>query len=393
MPDPLRIFFSYSHEDAGLHARLWKHLSIYEKTGKIERWDDRIIKGGEDWDKEIKEKLESADLIILELSASFNDSKYCWGIEMTRAMERHNAGQAQVIPVYLKPCVTEGAPYAHLHRIPAGLAAIDEWSNQDTALKQVAEDFGRIVNEWRSNKSPSLAPPAPHTQHWEREFHRIDFDNVRKTCDKHLSPARKECTAVLFAIQHFHTRGGRWCLQHLYEHMDNPASWVVEISPLEDPIATVLSRLSAHCGSKPDAASIIDRICGAVCQSSHAALIEIHLMEPQAAFFQWFTESFWAPLAARMPAISENYHFVRFAAAICLEDPSPVPGTLPLKLRNWTKEEIWIWLDKIARIPNATTATTAKLAESIYSSSSKGQPNTVRELIQKELLKLAPRTL
>jgi hypothetical protein len=91
-------------------------------------------------------------------------------------------------------------------------------------------------------------------------------------------------------------------------------------------------------------------------------------------------------------AISKEYNFVRFAAAICIEDPSPLPRALPLRLRNWTKEEIQTWLETVAKIP-CNTATTGKLAESIYGSSSKGQPDTVRKLIQKELLKFAPRNI
>ena len=57
------------------------------------------------WEGSIDDHLNSADVIVLLVSADFLASDYCYDIEMRRAMKRHEAGEARVIPVILRPCV------------------------------------------------------------------------------------------------------------------------------------------------------------------------------------------------------------------------------------------------------------------------------------------------
>ena len=56
-----------------------------------------------EWRVEIDKRLNSAHIILLLVSADFLASDYCWGVELKRAMERHDAGQARVVPVILRP--------------------------------------------------------------------------------------------------------------------------------------------------------------------------------------------------------------------------------------------------------------------------------------------------
>jgi hypothetical protein len=73
---PWRIFYSYSHLDAGLHEELGKYLAPLRRHNKIEEWHDRKIEPGANWDIEISSQLESAHLILLLLSADFLNSEY-----------------------------------------------------------------------------------------------------------------------------------------------------------------------------------------------------------------------------------------------------------------------------------------------------------------------------
>jgi hypothetical protein len=98
-----RIFFSYSHKDEALRDRLDAHLSLMKHQGLIEGWHDRRITAGNDFAGNISDELERADIILLLVSADFIGSSYCMDIEMARALERHRAGEARVIPVILCP--------------------------------------------------------------------------------------------------------------------------------------------------------------------------------------------------------------------------------------------------------------------------------------------------
>jgi hypothetical protein len=75
-----------------------------------------------DIDSGISQELERADIILLLVSPDFLASEYCYGTEMTRALQRHVAGEARVIPVVLRPCEWTQAPFGKLlaHRIHDG---------------------------------------------------------------------------------------------------------------------------------------------------------------------------------------------------------------------------------------------------------------------------------
>ncbi len=87
-PDPISIFFSYAHEDEALRDELAKHLRGLERQGVIQSWHDRKILPGSDWLHEIEQQLNSAQIILLLLSADFMDSDFCWSVELKRAIER-----------------------------------------------------------------------------------------------------------------------------------------------------------------------------------------------------------------------------------------------------------------------------------------------------------------
>jgi hypothetical protein len=74
-----------------------------ELSGQIRVWADTDIDAGQEWEKEIDKHLNTAQIILLLISPDFIASKYCYGTEMKRAMERHQAGEARVLPVILRP--------------------------------------------------------------------------------------------------------------------------------------------------------------------------------------------------------------------------------------------------------------------------------------------------
>ena len=75
-----------------------------KRQGIIETWHDRRIGAGQDFGCEIDQHVETDDIILLLVSSDFIDSDYCYNREIRRAMERHEAGDAIVIPVILRAC-------------------------------------------------------------------------------------------------------------------------------------------------------------------------------------------------------------------------------------------------------------------------------------------------
>ncbi len=99
---PLQAFVSYSHKDDRLRAELETHLRLLQRIGVLQLWTDRRITAGTEWKGEIDENLERADLILLLISADFMNSDYCYDIELKRALERHEANEARVVPIIVR---------------------------------------------------------------------------------------------------------------------------------------------------------------------------------------------------------------------------------------------------------------------------------------------------
>ena len=146
----IKIFFSYSHSDENLRNKLANHLKIFEREGIIESWHDRRIVPGQEWSKEISQHLNSAHIILLLVSSDFLSSDYCWDIEVKRAMELHKNDEAIVIPIILRDCLWDSAPFGRLQALPIHgkpVTASKYWSNQDEAFTCVAKGIRDTVQQ------------------------------------------------------------------------------------------------------------------------------------------------------------------------------------------------------------------------------------------------------
>ena len=163
---PLRLFISYCHKDVSLRVTLGDHLAALQREGVIETWHDRLISAGQEWAGEIKAELEAADIILCLVSAGFLASPYCQDKELKRALERHGAGEALVIPVILKPSDWSSSALGPLQALPANAKPVTKWSNRDEAFTSVAQGIRQAARKLaerpaRSSPPASAAPPLP----------------------------------------------------------------------------------------------------------------------------------------------------------------------------------------------------------------------------------------
>ncbi len=158
--EPLKIFYSYAHEDQGLCEALKKHLRPLKRARLISDWYDRDISAGEEWEQQIDQQLTTADLIVLLISIDFIDSDYCWGKEMTKAMARHHAGEARVVPVILRHCDWEDAPFSRLQCLPLEARPILAWPNRDEAFHNVAQGIRKVIAELRAARQARSSSKA-----------------------------------------------------------------------------------------------------------------------------------------------------------------------------------------------------------------------------------------
>jgi hypothetical protein len=154
-----QLFYSYSHQDSELRDRLSTYLAPLRRKGKIVEWHDRKIEPGTDWDTEISNRLDSANLVLLLLSPEFLASDYCFGVEVEKSLMRLKSGTLRVAPVLLRPCLWEDSPFSELQLIPRDARAISSASSPEEAWKEVALEISKMVSE----PAPPIEPAASET--------------------------------------------------------------------------------------------------------------------------------------------------------------------------------------------------------------------------------------
>src|SRR6202040_867406 len=129
-------------------------------------WFNRDIAAGQEREKEILEHLDAAHIILLLISPDFIASDYCYGIEMTRALERHETKDVCVIPVLLDAVDWQGTPFSKLQVLPKNAKSVRRWANRNDAFADVTKNIRETIKNLQltSLASPSLTPEVSENQ-------------------------------------------------------------------------------------------------------------------------------------------------------------------------------------------------------------------------------------
>ncbi len=217
---PITVFFSYSHKDEELRDKLATHLKLMERTKVIDAWHDRAIPTGSEWDKAIKTELLQADIILLLISADFLASNYIWDVEVKTAMERHEAGDAVVIPIVLRDCDWFDAPFGKLQGLPKDAKPVTSHTNMDEAFTFIARKIKRTAKDIRAGKdieqevenTPNTAPdkadipavsPSPLTPESNQQLELEGLKNIEKKLIKKLNFFREQAVTTSDADKQF----------------------------------------------------------------------------------------------------------------------------------------------------------------------------------------------
>lgn len=97
--------------------------------------------------------MESANIILLLVSPDFLASDYCYDVEMKRALERHAAREARLLPIILRDVDWHSAPFGKLQALPGEGKAVSLWENKDSAGIDVATSIRIVAEQLRSQES------------------------------------------------------------------------------------------------------------------------------------------------------------------------------------------------------------------------------------------------
>lgn len=187
------IFIAYAHNDLGHKNELKKFLRPLINTGQARVWDDYEIEGGQNWEAEIKKRLYGSDIILLLVSPDSLASEYFYGQEVKVSLERHEKGEAKVVPVILRPCTWSLTPLKQLEALPEKGRPVTSWASQDEAYTDIAHNVGNIVENRQaviataSRKKEQQREFAAAVEAAEHLFHKNQWSEAQKAFSSALT--------------------------------------------------------------------------------------------------------------------------------------------------------------------------------------------------------------
>lgn len=154
MTRPIDIFFSFAHEDEQWMDAVRKQLVLFDRQKRINKWYDRMLTPGESWKDKIDHHIHHAAIVLLFVSPDFFASDYCYEIELKEALQQHKDGRTVVIPIIVRPCKWDTAPFAKLQALPSDGRPLSRWEDKDEACLDVANGIMKLVAELEQRQKP-----------------------------------------------------------------------------------------------------------------------------------------------------------------------------------------------------------------------------------------------
>lgn len=149
MTDPTKIFISYSHKDKEWMQRLQIHLKPLVRNEKIEAWDDTQIKAGDKWKDKILNKLSTANVAILLISADFLASDFIVNNELPAILKKAEYSGLKIISIILKPSLFDNtsdlSAFQTINPPSMPLSAMTE-HEQEVVFMNLAKEIAEIEN-------------------------------------------------------------------------------------------------------------------------------------------------------------------------------------------------------------------------------------------------------
>ena len=143
--DTPRIFISYAHEDKGYKNEFTTMLAPLVKKGDWKVWDEEYLLAGDRFNEVVLRQFSEANVIVLLLTAKFFNSDDKWDIEMSRAIERHQQGNALVIGVIVSPCMWEETPFRLVQVLPRYGGTVSSVANRDAVWVAMVQEIQRAI--------------------------------------------------------------------------------------------------------------------------------------------------------------------------------------------------------------------------------------------------------
>ena len=146
-PGGVSIFVSAAPADQALQQELKAHLNLLQQEGRISWWAETESQSPAAGQQEIDQPLNTAQIILLLVSPDYLNSAYCSGVEMKRALERFDRGEARVIPIIVRPVDWQSTSLGHLQVLPRDGQPLATWSDREQGWREIVQALNHVVDE------------------------------------------------------------------------------------------------------------------------------------------------------------------------------------------------------------------------------------------------------
>jgi hypothetical protein len=155
---PLKLFVCYSQKNDKQKKELLERIRALGCDEGLISFNDRDIPPCEDWDRQIRRKLDQADVVLLLVSTAMLATDYVQRVELPRACDRADRKETLIFPVILEKCHWEDRRFAKYNAVPdKGKPVLDHKPQRD-GWYAVADGLKRILEQERPHmrRNPRL---------------------------------------------------------------------------------------------------------------------------------------------------------------------------------------------------------------------------------------------
>lgn len=293
-------------------------------------------------------------------------------------------------------------------------------------MKQVKEELEELEAEQRCQVGPKVN--TAQQRHWEEYLPEINFDRPLEQIQTIMDRFEDDAGVALFLLPDSTTTRAELFVARLRRWLEQRARLPGKIKYHRVELSEhnqltpwlLLKRLGSLLDCPPPATgdqspdqlsryatTVIDTLYQTM-EVDNTLLLELTVVADlctQEAFLSWFLQTFWIPLAHKLPEEAHNRPMLKFLAVITTEDLLPTPPASSqlyclaeqfdgkrityLPLDYWTEQEIRRWLIRFAGLHHhLATAEIYNVAQMIYIRSRKGEPLRVEVSLRQELQRI-----
>lgn len=154
-----QVFVSYSHKDEDWKHRIYTHLDVLQKNGRLKLWCDREIRAGSQWRDKIDAELSSAKVAVLVISPNFLASKFITEHEVPPLLQKHQQKGMELVPVLLRDCVWEEVDWLrNMQILPRDAKPVVSF--QESMVDAILADIARAVLKFVDIKAERSVRPV-----------------------------------------------------------------------------------------------------------------------------------------------------------------------------------------------------------------------------------------